>query len=172
VLTWSAFRHWYLEAGLGDALHEMMPLQVGPYRQGPFEFELSQLDAQFADWSLRHHALGSFTGMAFQSAPAVMSDFAARNVELSTSPDSSIVKTVTAQLRDVAGIDVLRGKVLRRIESTIVAEQTLDSRTDWFDALADVFHLPLADATGVQRDQLWRRVCETHNAWLATRSSA
>ena len=33
---------WYVDAGLGDALHEPLPLRPGVYEQGPFRLSLEQ----------------------------------------------------------------------------------------------------------------------------------
>jgi N-hydroxyarylamine O-acetyltransferase len=33
---------WYVDAGLGDALHEPIPLIAGEYRQGPFVLVLDE----------------------------------------------------------------------------------------------------------------------------------
>ena len=90
----------------------------GTYRQGPFEFALDRSDVSFADWQFHHHSLGSFTGMVFSARPTTIDVFAPRNVHLSTSPESGFVKTLTAQRRDADGIDILRGQVLTRVEST------------------------------------------------------
>ena len=161
---------WYVDAGLGDALYEPMPLIAGTYQQGPFEFGLAASDASFADWQFHHHQSGSFAGMAFRSEPAVIDDFAARNTILSTSPDSAFVQTLTVQRRDATGVDVVRGQMLQRVESTVVSERTLASESEWFDALADVFDLPLTDVVSADRHGLWTRVHAAHEAWLAAPS--
>ncbi len=163
---------WYLDAGLGDALHDPMPLRAGQHRQGPFGFELAPVHDGVGDWHLRHHALGSFTGMAFSSRPAVIDDFAARHVELSTSPDSNFVRTVTAQRRDADGVDVVRGQVLRRVGATMGEGRTLATRTEWFDALGDLFGLTFPDLPVERLDALWTRVHATHEAWLAREADA
>jgi N-hydroxyarylamine O-acetyltransferase len=161
--------HWYLDAGLGDAVHAPLPLLPGTYTDGPFEFELGRIDVGFADWALRHHALGSFDGMAFEATPTTIERFAARNLHLATSPESSFTRTATAQRRDAAGVDVLRGQVLSRLEREHGDGVTLDTRDEWFDALRDVFDLPLDDLDAERRDRLWSRVHATHEAWLAAR---
>ncbi len=164
--------HWYVDAGLGDALHAPMPLVAGEHTQAPFAFTLERLDgteAIGADWHLRHHALGSFTGMAFSSRPTTIDAFAERNVVLSTSPESGFVRTVTAQRRDATGVDVVRGQVLKHIGPTAGAEQTLATRTEWFDALGDLFGLTYPGVSSDQLDALWARVHATHEAWLAAR---
>ncbi len=158
---------WYVDAGLGDALHEPLPLVAGTYRQGPFEFGLAISDASFADWQFQHHPSGSFAGMVFRSEPAAIGEFDDRHEFLSTSPDSVFVQTLTVQRRDATGVDVIRGQVLQRVESSVVSERTLVSESEWFEALADGFDLPLADVSAADRHVLWTRVHGAHQAWLA-----
>jgi len=159
---------WYVDAGLGDALHEPLPLAPGCYRQGPFEFGLAVSDVPFADWRLRHRAGASFGGMAFQAAPVGMDAFATRHAFLSTSPDSGFAKLVTVQRRDADGIDVLRGQVLSRIEGTGSTERTLATKDEWFEALSARFGLTLGGAGAEALDRLWERTHATHEAWLAS----
>ena len=45
---------WYVDAGLGDALHEPLPLVPGTYPQGPLRFELQATDDGVGDWHLTH----------------------------------------------------------------------------------------------------------------------
>ncbi|MBI5088229.1 MAG: arylamine N-acetyltransferase, partial [Actinobacteria bacterium] len=88
---------WYLDAGLGDALHEPLPLVPGSYWQGPFEFDLAAGDSPVGDWRFVHHPRGSFSGMVFRAGRASIDDFAERNVHLSTSPESGFVRLLTVQ---------------------------------------------------------------------------
>lgn len=163
---------WYLDAGLGDAIHGPFPLVAGTYREGPFEFGLHPVTGGVGDWAFRHHHLGSFSGMVFELEPTTIDRFAARNVVLSTSPDSVFVKTVTAQRRDADGVDIIRGQVLSRVTDTANAVRTLETRAEWFDALADVFGLTLDDVDADARTRLWQRVHATHETWLASRDDA
>ena len=163
---------WYLDAGLGDALHEPLPMIAGTYRQGPFEFELFRSETPIGDWQLRHHPLGSFSGMAFRAAPASIDDFEERNVHLSTSPESGFVKLVTIQRRDATGVDIMRGQMLRRVEASVSEEQTMQTRQEWFDALRDVLALPLDYVTPEDADALWERVHANHEAFLASQAQA
>lgn len=159
---------WYVDAGLGDALHEPMPLAAGHADQGPFRYGLAPISDEVQGWDMTHDPKGSFTGMAFRSDAAAIDDFAAWNVHLSTSPESGFVKTLTFQRRDEAGTDVVRGLVLRRIEHDVVAERTLDVQADWLDAIADVFGLDLRRVgDDAALSMLWQRVNATHQAWLA-----
>lgn len=162
---------WYVDAGLGDALYEPMPLAAGESAQGPFRYELAQVRGDIDGWDLVHDPKGSFAGMLFRSAPATIGDFAGWNEHLSTSPESGFVRTITFQRRDAAGTDVMRGLVLQRVEHEVVAERTLDTRDEWFDAIADTFDLDLRRAGDTAaRAQLWQRVRATHDAWLSSRT--
>ncbi len=107
--------------------------------------------------------------MGFRSEPTTIETFASRNRFLSTSPDSSFAQTVTAQRRDATGVDVLRGKVLRRVEATIVSETVVDTRDEWFATLVEVFDLDLSAVPERSRDTLWRSVERSHAEWM-TRS--
>lgn len=162
---------WYVDAGLGDALHGPLPLRAGVHTDGVFEFRLDRVELGFADWHLHHHALGSFAGMAFEATPTTIERFTARNHELATSPTSTFTRTATAQRRDASGVHVLRGQVLSHVGRDVGDARTLETRDEWFDALREVFDLPLDDLTTERRDHLWARVHATHGAWLATRDT-
>jgi arylamine N-acetyltransferase len=163
--------HWYVDAGLGDALHEPLPLAPGSYRQGPFEFDLAMSDGPVGDWRFVHDPRGSFTGMAFRSGVASMEEFAARNVHLSTSPESGFVRTLTVQRRDADGVDIVRGQVRSRVDALGSSERTIESRDEWFAVLADEFELPLDHVDDQAKRRLWDRVHATHEAWLAQQAS-
>ena len=156
---------WYVDAGLGDGLFQPIPLRIGEFRQGPFTFGLARIDGTVADWDLTHDPTGSFRGMAFREAPARIEEFAARNTELSTAPESGFVKLVTAQRRDADGVDLLRGLVLHRIGTETAPERIITSEADWFDVLYEVFDLALDDVGSDDRHRLWERVSATHRTW-------
>jgi N-hydroxyarylamine O-acetyltransferase len=156
---------WYVDAGLGDGLHEPLPLRPGLHDQGPFHYRLESSSGEIADWQFTHDQRGSFSGMAFRSASATMNDFARRNDVLSTSPDSGFVKLCTVQRRHSAGTDVMRGLVLSRSDGVTTEQTTITGRREWFDALRSVFGLSLSSAAPARRDELWARVQTAHRAW-------
>ncbi|MFI6477113.1 arylamine N-acetyltransferase [Nonomuraea sp. NPDC050663] len=151
---------WLADLGLGDAIHEPLPLVEGRYRQGPFEYGLRP--SEFG-WRFDHDPSGSFEGMDFGLAPAEMSAFAQKHEYLTTSPESGFVRVATVQRRDSAGVDSLRGLTLTR-NGQLVA--TLETPDDYFAALADVFGLTFGSA---DRERLWARVWRAHKEWLAAR---
>jgi N-hydroxyarylamine O-acetyltransferase len=158
--------NWYVDAGLGDALHEPLPLVAGAYRQQPFDFVLDETPGAVGDWHLTHDAAGGFTGMSWRSAPARMDAFAERHAWLSTSPDSGFVRVLTAQRRDASGVDILRGLSLKRIGDG-ASESTLTTRAELADVLGGPFGLDLASVSDQAWDALWARVHATHVAWEA-----
>ena len=159
---------WYVDAGLGDALYDVLPLADGEHRQEPHTYLLTRSDGVIGDWHFRHDPAGSFPGMVFRAEPTTIESFATRNTYLSTSPDSGFVKTVTTQRRDATGVDILRGKVLRRADARGSEDRTLAARGDWFDALREIFGMPLDDVGADDRDRLWANVTATHDAWQAS----
>jgi N-hydroxyarylamine O-acetyltransferase len=158
---------WYVDAGLGDALYEPMPLVEGTYAQGPMVFTLTETPGGVGDWHFTHDPKGSFVGMAFRATPASMNDFAERHVFLSTSPESSFVRTVTVQRRDATTTAALRALQLRTITTTGVVDRLTDHRAEWFALLSDYFNLNLTDVSIASKDALWRHANASHEAHLA-----
>jgi arylamine N-acetyltransferase len=158
---------WYVDAGLGDALHEPVPLRAGPVEQGPFRMTVDPTPGDVGDWHLTHDPLGSFAGMSWRSAPATLTEFEARHEWLSTSADSGFVRVATAQRRDAAGVDVLRGLVLTRVEDGARPIAELTDRDDWFAALAEVFGLRFEHTAPDALDALWERTLAGHRSWDA-----
>ena len=162
---------WLVDVGLGDGLHQPLPLHEGQYAQPPFRFRLRRSEVEPGGWRLDHDPGGTFAGMDFRPQRATMDDFRARHVFLSTSPESGFVRTCVIQRRDATGIDELRGCVLRRLGDGGGAPRTLETQEEWFEAIADVFDLPLTDVDAAARAALWTRVRTAHEAWLGQRAA-
>jgi len=164
---------WYVDAGLGDALHEPLPLVAGTYAQGPFTMSLNETPA-IGDWQFNHDRRGSFPGMVFRTSVADIGEFASRNDYLSTSPESGFVKLMTVQRRDASGVDILRGLSVKRIDvdDAECGEWTIRSQSDFFGTLVDLFGLSLEGVDDDARSGLWQRVRDTHDAWLESQTDA
>ena len=158
---------WYVDAGLGDALHEAVPLAAARFRQGPFDLSLEATDDGVGDWHLTHDPLGTFPGMSWRASPATMSDFIDRHRVLSTSPDSGFVRICSVQRRDATGVDIMRGLVLIRVGEGSAPADPLTDRSEWFDALADVFDLRFEGVATETLDRLWATVRSAHAEWEA-----
>jgi arylamine N-acetyltransferase len=152
---------WFVDTGLGDALHRPLPLIAGTYRQGPYSYELRPSDVEPGGWRFEHDPRGSFVGMDFRPTEATQDDFRDRHEYLSTSPESPFVRTCAVQRRHAEGVDVLTGCVFERKPAG--ETRTIDTEAEWFDLVEDVFGMPLAD---IDRPRLWRRVRTAHEAWL------
>ena len=160
--------NWYVDAGLGDALHEPIPLLAGEYRQGPFAFVLDETPGAIGDWHLTHDPAGGFAGMSWRSTPVGMDAFADRHAWLSTSPDSGFVRVLTAQRRDATGVDLLRGLSLKRIGDR-ASDATLATRAELADVLGSLFGLDVSPVSDQAWDALWARVQATHVEWESAR---
>ncbi len=164
---------WYVDAGLGDGLYEPLPLRPGSFRQGPYRFTLAPSADGSASWHLAHdQVLGSFTGMTFDLAAAAPDAFDARHRFLATSPESSFAETVTAQLRDAGGTEILRGLVLRHFGDGDGSTRVLLERDEWFGVLAETFGLSLDDVRPTAKDILWQRAVLAHRAWEGSATRA
>jgi N-hydroxyarylamine O-acetyltransferase len=159
---------WYVDAGLGDALHHPLPLAPGVYQQEPFQLALEEMGGGASGWHLRHDPTGGFTGMSWTMGDAELDAFAAQHEWLSTSPESGFVRVVMAERRDSTGVDVIRGLVLTRIGTGAVTHAPLTKRDDWFAVLADVFDLRFERSTPEALDRLWERVLAGHREWEGT----
>ena len=155
---------WYVDAGLGDALYDPLPLRPGVYEQPPFRLELSKTPGGIGDWHLTHDPAGSFTGMAWWSAPTDLAAFAEMNTTLSTSPESGFVKILSVQRRSARAVDILRGLVLLRVGDGAY-KRTLESRDELEAALRDVFGFDLDELGDPALDALWQRTHAAHLAW-------
>jgi arylamine N-acetyltransferase len=158
---------WYVDAGLGDAMYEPLPLAAGVYRQEPFRLVLAESHDVHTDWHLTHDPSGGFVGMGWTSATAQLADFQAKHHWLSTAPESGFVQIAMAERRDATGIDVIRGLVLSRIGANAHLHEPLVGRDDWFSALADIFDLRFDHSAPGTCDRLWSRVVDRHRAWEA-----
>jgi N-hydroxyarylamine O-acetyltransferase len=157
---------WYVDAGLGDALHEPLPLRAGTYDQPPFRLTLDETPGDVGEWRLTHDPRGGFARMYWRAAPAGMDEFAQRHRWLSTSADSGFVKVLTVQRRDATGVDVLRGLSLKRIGSA-ACESTIGSKHELIDTLNDLFNLQLDRSYDERLAALWDRTYAAHLRWEA-----
>ncbi|WP_414939271.1 arylamine N-acetyltransferase family protein [Amycolatopsis sp. cmx-11-51] len=150
---------WFVDVGLGDGIHEPLPLLEGEYKQGPLVFGMRASEVTPGGWRFDHDPQGSFVGMDFAPETAVMPDFAEKHVELSTSANSGFVRTLVLQRRDAEGVDSLRALTLSRLPGD---KTVLESPAVWWTAIEDVFGVPRGGFTGEEQDRLWRQAFEQH----------
>ena len=161
---------WLVDVGLGDGLHEPLPLRAGTYEQGPFTFRLAPSEVDPGGWRFDHDPRGAIAGMDFTTEPAGYEDFAEWHHYLSTSPESRLVRAVAVMRRDADGIDSLTGCMLRRVDGNGRTVRELATAGEWYGALADVFTLPLTELDADEKSALWKKVRGAHEAWLAAKA--
>ena len=167
---------WFVDVGLGDAMYEPVLLpsdRTAPMviDQGPFHYLLEASDEVPGAWRFVHDPVQeSFTAMDFGPEPVAMSRFEQRHEFLSNSPESGFVRILKLLRREPATAYGLTGVVLVRQDATVRDEQELTTSIDWFDAVADVFGMPLTEVDADDREALWRWLSTSHEAWLASLS--
>lgn len=156
---------WYVDAGLGDALHEPLPLAPGAYLQQPFRLTLEPVGE--SAWQLTHDPAGGFRSMTWTTGEALSTDFAAQHEWLSTAPESGFVQVPMAERRDATGVDVIRGVVLARVGANAFTAEPITRQSEWFEVLADVFDLRFETTPPESRQRLWDKVIDAHRVWAA-----
>lgn len=162
---------WLADVGLGDALHEPLPLRAGVHEQGPFRYRLGPSAAEPGGWRLDHHAHGKFAGMDFSTGSAALPDFQTMHRVMSMSPASMFVRIASVYLWDADGVDGLCGCVLSRVDgsgSRTVRELT--SADEWFGTVAEVFGLTLDDLDAGDRARLWDWLARSHATRIRLRA--
>ena len=166
---------WWVDAGLGDALYEPMPLTDTVVGQGPMRFGMAAVGADgLGDWHLSHDPSGSFSGVTLVDEAVSLDVFVDRHRFNATSPQSGFAKTVTAQRRSASGMSVVRGCVLTVRSADETTTRTCESLPEWLDVLEGEFDLSLDDVPAAEVAELWTSVRRAHDAWLdgSSRKSA
>lgn len=136
--------------------------------QAPFTYSIEPWTAREGGRRFVHDPKArSLVSMVFAPEPVAADAFAAAHHRLSTSPDPGFVRSAVVARRIAAGTEVLRGRVFTRIDAHGETRRVVDTRSEWYELLADVFGLHLADADAAQRARLWQRVSAAHEHWLA-----
>jgi arylamine N-acetyltransferase len=158
---------WYVDAGLGDALHEPLPLRAGTYGQGPFHLVLERPAGDPSMWRLVHDPNGGFDSMTWEPPDVAMDVFNERHEWLSTSPESGFVRIAMAERRYATQVDVIRGLVRTQVGDGDGAAQIYTQRDDWFGVLADDFGLRFDASAPEAVERLWAFVLANHRDWEA-----
>ncbi len=163
---------WYVDAGLGDVLHDPLPLAPGHYRQGSQELVIeATAPGGVGDWQFVNDPRGSLSGVSIVADPVAMDVFADRHHFNRTAPTSSFRRAVTCQRRHATGTDVLRGRVLTRTDGASTSAHTIESQQELLAVLDDVFGVHL-DVTEPALAALWSDMTARHEEWLAGQQAA
>lgn len=152
-------RPYLADVGFGDGLLEPLPLEPGRYRQGFFDFALTQTGNV---WTFRNHPRGSAPGFVFTLEPYRLADFAETCRTLQTSPESGFVQVTVCQKLTPTGVVTLRGATLREVTAARIEDRVLRTADEFDRVLRERFGLGLPEAS-----ELWPRVWASHQAWAA-----
>jgi arylamine N-acetyltransferase len=150
---------WFVDAGLGDAIYDPLPLVPGVYAQGPFRYELTPA-ADRDGWRFTHDVNGSFAAMEFESAAATLADFADAHLYWSTSPESTFTQFLTAQVRTASKFEGIRGLTVITADAQGRHSAELPDFADWLGYLTG---LGLA-AEPLTR--MWEPTVAHHHEWV------
>jgi N-hydroxyarylamine O-acetyltransferase len=153
---------WFVDAGLGDALYEPMPLQTGDYCQGPFRYRLERSTVVDGGWHFVHAPQASFAGMDFGPVVHGPADFAEFHRDRSTSPESSFTKVMVVSRRFAESVRIIRGVHLVDHDASGRTSRRLTDQGEWVGELT-----ALLDLRDVDLDALWDKVNADHEAWVA-----
>jgi N-hydroxyarylamine O-acetyltransferase len=160
---------WLVDVGLGDALHQPVPLREGVFWQGPFEYALSRsISGLGPGWWLRHAPGMGFGGVHLADQEVGIEAFTEADHFLGSDRDSVFAGLVTAQRRLADRAETLRGRVLTVTTDAGPLRRTVDSPAEWWGLLTDGFGMVLTDVGEPERARIWDRVSRDHQDWLAT----
>jgi N-hydroxyarylamine O-acetyltransferase len=150
---------WWPDLGLGDALRDPVEVIAGEIRQGPFRYEITDVDA--GGWAFRHDPAGSFPGIDVHASRPADAEVAEAHRVLSTPPDGRFTRVLVVQRRDDTGVEVLRGIRHQRIGDGAFTRD-LASYDDWRAALESL-GVSLADVADDELRSLHARMLGAKN---------
>jgi len=153
---------WFVDAGLGDALYEPLPLREGVYRQGPFGYALERSTVVDGGWHFVHTPDASFAGMDFGPVVGGPADFAEFHRDRSTSPESNFTKLMVVSRRYADSVRIIRGVHLVEHDARGRSSRQLTGKGEWLAELTR-----LLDLRDVDLDALWDKANADYEAWLA-----
>lgn len=164
---------WWVDVGLGDALHKQMPLMNASVSQGGMQFGMEAVGENgVGDWHLIADPSCWIAGVNMAEQPSSMSEFEDRHHFNMYSPESGYAKVVTAQLRKPHGKTILRGCVLTKTDGEVVTTHTSRYLTEWQEVLGDEFGLTFENVPEASLKKLWVKVQKIHEEWLQSRECA
>lgn len=158
------------DAGIGTGFRDPLPIRSGSYRVGPFNFGVWNLGDD--EWRCSIDPRVANLTFDFTLAAREVAEFEAKCTELSTSPDSPFVKTLTVQNPGEHDIWVLRARTLTVYDPKLPdgkSVKVIEDPTEFAAHLRGRFNLTLAHA---EIQALWTKAVEQHERKLAEDAAA
>ena len=158
---------WLVDVGTGDGPPDALLLAPGTYEQDGFVFTLGPSPLAASGWRLAHDPRGAWILFDMANEAATNDDFAAMHTKLSTDPESGFVRIAAVMRRFGSRLDILRGCVFSERDGADERARDIDSCDDWWGLVVERFGLAYGTLPAVEREDLWRKVRATHDAWDA-----
>ena len=158
-------RPWWPDLGLGAAFRDPVPVAAGPFEQGPFRYELTEVTEH--GWTfIQDPVLGGFAAVDVHRESPAGAEIAAAHRMLSTPPDGRFSNVLVVQRRDAAGAEMIRGITHTRVGSAPFT-RVLAAYPDWRAALESL-GVALAGVTDPELRTLHAGMLTLHQARQAT----
>ncbi|THV24261.1 arylamine N-acetyltransferase family protein [Glycomyces paridis] len=153
------------DAGLGTGFRDPLPVRSGNFRVGAFNYGLWPLGGEL--WRCSIDARIADLTFDFGLQERAPEDFAEKCRDLSTSPESPFVKTLTVQRPGEAAVAILRARTFTVYAPSLPDDKsvrTVADPADFARLLRGHFRLTLSDD---EVDALWAKADEQHERRLA-----
>ncbi|NOV02936.1 arylamine N-acetyltransferase family protein [Paenibacillus planticolens] len=157
---------WIVDVGLGDMPYEPLPLQFGEYQQGPAKYQVTSSSVAEHGWRLEHDPLHAYAGVDY--SPEVVQDldlFIPNHEYYSRSSDSPWINLFLLRQRHALESNELRGCVWKKWDHSGVESTEIASQNHWLEVMSSIFNERLVTYSGLERDELWKRVKKQHEDW-------
>jgi N-hydroxyarylamine O-acetyltransferase len=150
---------WLADVGFGGSMLAPIELEESLHSHAPFQLGLRRTADNH--WQFWEDAGSGEFNYDFRAKAADENSLSARCEFLQTSPESSFVKSLIAQVRTPDSHKTLRGKVLSHTSSSGRHTGLLQSADELVEVLRDTFRLDVPDA-----GDLWPRIERRHEELL------
>lgn len=158
------------DAGIGTGFRDPLPIRNGSYRVGPFNFGIWSIGDDEWRCSIDPRVTNLTFDFTLDRREAV--EFEPKCTELSTSPESPFVKTLTVQTPGETDIWVLRARTLTVYDPKLPEGKTVQTVADPADFAALLrgrFNLTLGNP---DIQALWAKAVDQHERKLAEDAAA
>jgi N-hydroxyarylamine O-acetyltransferase len=158
-------RRYVADVGLGDGPLEPFPLEERSWTEGPMNFRLERLDAQW--WRFHNHAHGFAPTFDFTEEPRVLGWYQDMCTLLQTADFSPFVNNALVIRRSADGVRALREATHITVANGTKTERPIETRDDYVAVLTELLGTDL----GGEADKLWTKVATRVRERAATATS-
>jgi N-hydroxyarylamine O-acetyltransferase len=165
VVRFANGEEYLADAGIGTGFRDPLPIRNGSYRVGAFNFGIWNLSGE--EWRCSIDPRVSNLTFDFTLAERRVEEFAAKCADLSTSPESPFVKTLTVQSPRENEMWVLRARTFTVFDPKLPegkSVRVVEDAAAFAELLRGRFGLTLGED---ELETLWDKAVEQHERKLA-----